>query len=215
MLVSDFATGGGNYQPTLYLRASIFNNYGQSAERDYHPTTVAGQWNTPAEMSSVVAGTTGGVTGDGSVDGGTGGGEIGGGGCPAPWVQITLASGLTLAAGSLVDGMEVLGVNEATMEPAMGTVREPTMTWVDRVRVVLEDGRAPEFTNTHRVAVVPATWKEVRNLLPGDLLVAQCPSRVVRVESAGKGQVVSFSVEGCHTYFSDDILSHNLKISTI
>jgi len=198
--LSVFGTTVWNSSFVGHMLIDISNSYGWSNQRWFHPT--ASGWytrnNTPP-------------TGAPSGGSGSGGGSLGGGGCPAPWVPITLASGLTVLAGSLVDGMQVVGVDEATMEPAVGTVREPHTRWVNRMRVVLEDGREPEFTDTHRVAIVGMGWAEVRSLQPGMLLVAQRESRVKAIVPCGMGQVISFTVEGCHTYFSDDILSHNMK----
>ena len=126
-----------------------------------------------------------------------------------------LASGLEVQAGSLRDGMAVVGVDDCTGAPSVGVLRGVERRWVRRVRVVLEDGRAPEFTATHRLGTVEGGWCEAQHLAPGQLLVAQRESRVRAVVAAGQGQVVSFEVEGCHTYFADGLLSHNWKVGTL
>lgn len=192
---------GTNYQPSAYLRASLWNSYGPSAEQDFAPATSSGAQLATTTLSGTAPG------------GGGGGGGAGGGGCPAPWVPILLASGLSVSAGSLTNDVKVVGV-DLEGRPAVGTIKGLHKNWVKRVRIVLQDGRAPEFTFNHRVALAGEgrpLWVEVRDLKPGDLLMAQRESRVVRIEAAGMGQVISFQVEGCSTYFTDDILSHNLK----
>ena len=151
-----------------------------------------------------------GITGaSGGGSGGGGGG--GGGGCPAPWVKIQLASGLLVDAADLYDGAVVAGVDDNTLEPMVGIVRSPQITWADRVPIHLEDGTVTEFSAPHRFMVEGKGWTEARNLVPGDSIMAQQPSIVRSVGLPIKAQVVTFSVDGCHTYFSDGLLSHNQK----
>lgn len=182
-----------------HLLVDISNSYGWSAQRWYHST--ASGWYTRDSTAPAGAPAAGGSSAGGSR----------GGGCPAPWVPVLLASGLEVQAGSLRDGMTVVGVDDCTGAPSVGVLRGVERRWVRRVRVVLEDGRAPEFTATHRLGTVEGGWCEAQHLAPGQLLAAQRESRVRAVEAAGQGQVVSFEVEGCHTYFAGGLLSHNYK----
>lgn len=186
-----------------HMLVTIYNAYGPSGQLWFHGS------------SSLTAG--GALTADSTppsgappTGGGGGGGGVGGG-CPAPWVKVQLASGILVDAGALYDGAQVVGVDDITMEPKAGTVRAPHLRWVDRVAVLLEDGRSPEFSRDHRVAVVDRGWVPVQALHAGDLVMSQEPARVRSIQPAGKGLVVSFQVEGCATYFSDGLLSHNAK----
>jgi hypothetical protein len=122
-----------------------------------------------------------------------------------------LASGLLVDAADLYNGAPLAGVDEMTGAPKAGVVANLQTIWRDRVAVVLEDGRAPEFSRDHRVATVARGYVAVQALLPGDKLVAQRPSIVREIRSTGMGQVLSFQVQGTGTYFTDDILSHNTK----
>jgi hypothetical protein len=186
---------------------TLFNAYGPSGTNCFYAAAGnADGSNLTNNGTTWPAGITGGASG-----GTGGGGGGGGGGCPAPWVKIQLASGLLVDAADLYDGAQVIGVDDLTMGPKTGIVRHPTILWRERLAVVLGDGEAPEFSWGHRVAVMGKGWVAVQNLQPGDLLLSQHEARVVDVEARGKGQVVSFEVEGCGTYFSGGILSHNAK----
>jgi hypothetical protein len=187
---------------------TLFNAYGPSAGNCFY----AGAGN--ADGSDLVnsgtswpTGITGGV--DGDIGGGTG--DLGGG-CPAPWVKVQLASGLLIEAGDLYDGAQVAAIREQDMEPTVGTLREVRTIWAERVAVVLEDGRAPEFSRGHRLATIDRGWVAVQDLRPGEMLVAQQESRVKAVRCVGLGQVVTFRVIGAGTYFADGILNHNEKV---
>ena len=192
--------GGTNNQSTLWMRCSLFNAYGQSAERDYSPTT--GADGTALGNSA--------ITGLGGTAGSSGGGATGGY-CPAPWVKIQLASGLLIDAADLYDGAQVLGADEETLEPMIGIVRNPRIRWTERMPIHLADGRVTEFSPPHRLLVIGKGWTEIRNLQPGDSIMAQHPSIVQALGKAALAQVVSFTVEGCSTYFADGLLAHNLK----
>lgn len=127
-------------------------------------------------------------------------------------MKVLLASGLAVEAGDLFNGAKVIGV-DGEMKPAVGTVSGLQTLWKERWGIELEDGRCVEFSKKHRVAVLDRGWVEVQNLRPGDVLISRRESIVSKVVNKGMGQVVSFSVEGCNTYFSEDILSHNRKIT--
>ena len=150
------------------------------------------------------------------ITGGTGGGAAGGGGsaggaCPAPWVKILLASGLLVDAGDLYNGAVLAGVNDGTLEPMTGVVSGVSIEFEMRVPIILTDGRVTEFSLLHRMAVEGRGWVAVKDLQAGDSIVAQRPSIVKGLGVPALAQVVKFQVDGCHTYFGDDLLSHNMK----
>ena len=186
----------------------LFNAYGPSDANCFYAaagnTDGSALTNNGTTWPSGITGASGGGSG--------GGGGGGGGGCPAPWVQIQLASGLLVDAADLYDGAQVAGVNDTTLEPMVGIVRCPMTIWADRVPIHLEDGTVTEFSTAHRFMVEGKGWLEARQLVPGDSILAQQPSIVRSVGKPIKAQVVTFSVDGSHTYFADGLLSHNLKI---
>lgn len=191
-------------------KVTLYNAYGASDTNCFYAgsTWAAGSslTNNGTTWPAGLTGGTGGGTG--------GGGGGGGGGCPAPWVQITLASGLVVNAADLYEGAQVAGVDEVTLDPSAGVVSHLQKIWRERFAVVLEDGRAPEFSRDHRLAVTGRGWVAVQQIQPGDVLVSNHPAVVQAVESRGLGIVVSFTVDGCHTYITDGLLSHNAKVLT-
>ena len=140
----------------------------------------------------------------------TGGGSTGGG-CPAPWVEITLASGVIIHAGELYDGAEVQGISEYTLGPAVGIVRNPRRAWRPRVPVILTDGRAPEFSLGHRL-LTDTGWVTVEQLTPGQQLLGPQPGTVQTLGTTRLAEIIDFTVDGCHTYVSGGVVSHNVKM---
>lgn len=189
---------------------TLYNAYGSSAGGCFYAAT---GWTAGTALTYNGSSWPAGLTG-GSGGGSAGGGGGGGGACPAPWVKIQLASGLLVDAADLYDGAPVAGVDEQTLLPAVGIVRAPSITWEDRVAVILEDGRAPEFSLPHRLMVEGRGWTEVRHLKPGDSILGQGPNIVRGLGRPIKAQVVKFQVDGCHTYLADGLVSHNVKILT-
>ena len=126
-------------------------------------------------------------------------------------MKIQLASGLQIDAADLYDGAQVQGVDEESLEPRQGIVRNPRIRWTERMPILLADGRVTEFSPPHRLLVIGKGWTEVRDLQPGDSIMAQQPSIVQALGKPALAQVVSFTVEGCSTYFADGLLAHNMK----
>jgi hypothetical protein len=143
--------------------------------------------------------------------GGGGGGGSAGGGCPAPWVPIKLESGLLIDAADLYDNARVIGVDDMTFEPRVGVVEHLQTIWAQRYGIDFEDGRYYEFSRGHRFAVENRGWVAIQDLKVGDLIIAERESQEKTVINKGLGQVVSFQVKGCATYFSGDLLSHNMR----
>jgi hypothetical protein len=133
--------------------------------------------------------------------------------CPAPWMKITLASGARIYAANLHDGAKVVGFSEheGKILPRVGIVRKPSIGWNERFDIAFTKGRIASFSKNHRV-VTDGGWKQVQDLKPGVSILAMGEPRIVTaVKSIGRAEVVSFQVEGCSTYFADDLACHNIK----
>lgn len=184
-----------------YMRVNLINAYGSSADSDFGPTSTVGAALPAATITGQAAGTGGGAGGSG-------------GACPAPWVKVTLANGTQVHAGDLHNGARVAAVNDSTLEiiPAGGVIREFARIWKPRYRVKLADGRASEFSERHRLAVVGLGWVSVEHIRPGFQIVGMQESIVESVLAVGEGLVISFRVEGAGTYFADGLLCHNQKM---
>lgn len=187
------------------LRVRLANSYGWSATQDF-----AGNAGVNQQLSTTT------ITGvSGSSGGGSGGTSSGGGGaCPAPWVKVRLINGTEVPAGDLHDGARVMAVNDSTMEalPNGGVLRDVMTIWKQRYRVKLADGRATEWSENHRFAVVDRGWVAVQNLRVGDHIMGLAEAVVESVLAVGEGQVVSYRVEGAGTYFAGGLLCHNFKM---
>lgn len=184
-----------------YIEAGLVNAYGKSASRRFKGFEVDGN-------GYLVEGA---WTGAPSPAPAAGGGTVGGG-CPAPWAGVTLASGLVVPAASLHNGARLLAVDDANpMLAKVGTVRDLATIWKERWAIDFADGSA-EFSYNHRIYVVGKGWTEVRRLRPGDAILSTSGERpVTRARKVGRAQVVSFRVEGAGTYFADGLLCHNAK----
>lgn len=191
----------------FHILMRVFNAYGPSAQKWFVAASTT-YTNFTRQLTAPSLG--GGTPPPGG--GGGGGGPTGGGGCPAPWVMITLASGVKIEAGDLYNGAQVIGVDEMTMLPKVGRVCNVIAIFAERYAIRFTDGRkSPEFSANHRLGVKDRGWVRVNDLRPGDVLMATKESVVERVESTGLGTVINFQVDGCNTYFADDLLNHNQK----
>jgi len=103
-----------------------------------------------------------------------GGGDFygggGSGGCPAPWIKVTLADGGTIAAGDIKPGMKVFTQHEHTGVWGVHPVTAVGFGEDERWKVVTEDGREFIGTFNHRVKT-DKDWVEIRHLQPGDKIV--------------------------------------------
>jgi hypothetical protein len=148
---------------------------------------------------------------DASAPSGGGGGS--GGSCPAPWVKILLAGGKWVEAGDLHEGMQVVGFDESNpLERRVGIIHTPCISWQDRYDLFTESGKKMAFSRNHRLVVDGEGWVQIQDLVPGDKLLSITGFEIVKaVRHTGRAQVIAFEVKGCRTYFSDGVLSHNLK----
>jgi hypothetical protein len=195
---------GSYYTFNGYIRVQLFNAAGSSATADFDCRSAGPGVNytfMPNNMPGVAPAPPAGG---------------GGGLCPAPWSMITLANGAKIPAGELYDGAKVLGFDEylhdGLVTPKVGIVRNPSRGWQERYDVAFASGRHASFSRNHRV-VTDKGWVQVQDLKGGDTLPSfGGPGRTVTaVKPIGKSQIVSFQVEGCSTYFAEDIACHNYK----
>lgn len=123
----------------------------------------------------------------------TGGG--GGGFCVAADTMILMADGSERVALALNEGDRVLTRHEVAME--WGTYRVAAIEVVeDDVVAAIIDGRRLVATPGHRVWTSASGWHEMRAI----------------GTPAGRALVVRIMVEHAHTYVSNGVLSHNIKI---
>ena len=184
-----------------YVRVRLANTYGFSATKDFVSSGTRGGLMTATTIT--------GVSGSSGSSGGSSGGA-----CPAPWVKVRLLSGKEIPAGNLHNGSRVAAVDDDTLDilPNGGVIQNFQLIWKMRYRVTLTDGTYTEFSEGHRLAVTDKGWTAVEKIRPGDQIVAQHEAIVSLVMAVGKGQVVSFTVGGAGTYFTDGLLSHNTKM---
>jgi hypothetical protein len=202
-----YAYGAGYEQNgaySAYVRVRIANTYGWSASKDLY-----GGGSSAAVGRQMTAATITGVSGTSASGGGTAGGA-----CPAPWVKVRLVNGTDVNAGDLHEGARVMAVDDSTMEPIPGggVLRDVQIIWAERYRVKLTDGRATEWSENHRFAVVDRGWVHVQNLRAGDHIMGLDECVVESVLMVGEGQVVSYRVDGAGTYFAGGMLCHNYKM---
>jgi len=136
-------------------------------------------------------------------------GGTAGSGCPAPWINITLADKSLIQAKDIKPGMEVYTRHETTNEwgnyPVEAVEEGEDERWV----IQFEDGRQFIGTFNHPVMVKDA-WKEIQHLQAGDE-IAQ-PEGVAVVKSArffDMGTIIKITVKDAHTYLTEGFLSHN------
>jgi hypothetical protein len=189
----------------LHARMRVWNIYGPS-DWMWYAAPAAYDTNFTRQSTAPSLG-----TGSPPSSGGGGGTGGSGGGCPAPWVSITLASGVIVSANDLYNGAKIIGVDDSSLQPKVGEISFLQKIWAHRYEVLIEDGRAPQFSKDHQLNVVNKGWTRVQDIKTGDLLVGLTETRVRTVKYIGMGEVISFQVIYCGTYFTDGILSHNNK----
>ena len=133
--------------------------------------------------------------------------------CPAPWIKITMADGGVVNAGDLKPGMTVYTRHETTGEwgnfPVMAVEQGEDTRWA----VLFEGGAEFVGTYNHRV-MTDKEWTEIRYLQPGDKVMQQDGFAVVKtVKYLDHGPVVKIEIQDAHTYLSEGVLSHNIKIN--
>ena len=149
-----------------------------------------------------------GVTGTGGSFGAAG--DFGaGGGCPAPWINISLADGGTVKAGDIQPGMVVHTRHETTGEWGDYPVTIVRHGEDERWNIKFEDGREFVGTFNHPV-MVNEGWVEIQHLKAGDKVLQPKGFAVVKsAEYFDRGPIVKIEVQDAHTYLTEGFLSHN------
>jgi hypothetical protein len=142
-----------------------------------------------------------------------GGGETSGRSCPAPWIKITMADGGVVKAGDIKPGMMVYTRHETTGEWGNFPVTAVEQGEDTRWAVLFEGGAEFVGTYNHRV-MTDKEWTEIQHLRAGDKVVQHEGFAVVKtVKYLDHGPVVKIEVQDAHTYLSEGVLSHNIKIN--
>jgi hypothetical protein len=141
-----------------------------------------------------------------------GGGEASGMACPAPWIKITMAGGGVVNAGDIKPGMLVYTRHETTGEWGNFPVTAVEQGEDTRWSILFESGAEFVGTFNHRV-MTDKGWTEIQHLQPGDSVVQKDGFAVVKtVKYLDHGPVVKIEIQDAHTYLSEGVLSHNIKM---
>ena len=142
-----------------------------------------------------------------------GGGQTAGRSCPAPWIKITMAGGGVVNAGDIKPGMLVYTRHETTGEWGNFPVTAVEQGEDTRWAVLFEGGAEFVGTFNHRV-MTDKDWTEIRYLQPGDKVVQHEGFAVVKSAAhLDHGPVVKIEIQDAHTYLSEGVLSHNIKMN--
>ena len=135
----------------------------------------------------------------------------GGGGCPAPWINITLSDGITIKAGNVKPGMLVYTKHET--QDVWGDYLVTASEIVTDERWIVKFENDIEFVGTfnHRV-LTDSAWTEIRDLTPGSKVMQRDGYAIVKeVAFLDHGEVVKITVQDAHTYLAEGLVSHNVK----
>jgi hypothetical protein len=129
--------------------------------------------------------------------------------CPAPWMMITLANGYKIPAGQLEPGMFVRAAHEHTMD-----VGQYEVTHVESVqdveRVLIEFEHVDFVCSLEHKFYINGEWVEAKDLQVGDVVgLAPQEYEILDIREYDSGEVMRITVNEAHTYFCEDILSHN------
>lgn len=137
---------------------------------------------------------------------------IGRGGCPAPWMKITLGDKTVINAGDIKVGMEVYTKHETT--GVWGNYKVTNVTSMEDYRwvVICDDDSKFIGTFNHRF-LTDKGWVELNKLEPNDNIITFDDNkvRVVSVNNYDMGEVIKITVEDAHTYVCENLVSHNVK----
>jgi hypothetical protein len=130
--------------------------------------------------------------------------------CVAPHTLITMSDGTFKKAGDLQVGDIVKTKYEDTLEDVIAPVTAKKIYNSKRVKVKVGD-KEIICNHLHRFYVdnkndfIPANELEKGDILSGKEFISR--------EEYPEGEVVKLTVENAHTYISEGILSHNIKLS--
>ena len=135
----------------------------------------------------------------------------GGGSCPSPEMEILMHDGTTMKAGDIKVGMEVLTRHETTDELGVWPVTAVSMAEDERWIIKFDDGREFIGTFNHRM-LTPDGWLEINKMSAGQTVIGSPNGDVVSAQPYDRGPVVKITVDQAHTYISQGLLSHNIKV---
>ena len=204
---TSFVYGSGNLPLQARLRIRLHNVNGVSAPVDYGLLNTS--FNVPSPYSTILTAP--------PVGGGGGGG---GGYCPEPWVLVLTNRG-EVPASEVVVGDIVPTKHETTGEAGnfQVTAVEPGQNETGMLIFSKTDNegntsiKEVAFAMDHRFKR-DGNWIELRSIMPGSTLDSTDGSliTVLGVESRGLNEVVRITVDEAHTYSTEGILSHNIKL---
>ena len=205
--------GASPYSPTYCLLVTIYNAFGPSATNWFIP---------PAYTSPTSAFTNNGgsipslVTGGGASSGGSGGGggTPTGGACVDPDALILLSNGSWILAKDVKAGDKVWSVDEIRTDKwREGTVLSSKVASNFQVELNLTVASLNCSWN-HRV-LTPEGWVPAYQLLIGDeVMTLSGTQKVVSIVPRGSMPVIQMNIDPIHTFISNGIVSHNMKILT-
>ena len=198
---------GAPYGLQVKMRVRLHNIHGASSAMDY--ANWAGQNLQPTPYANTMSSAPLG-----------GGGSGGGGACPEPWVMILTARGM-VPAGEIVVGDVVITNHEASGEPGEWIVE--AVSWDENETASLRARKTDTLGATSEVEMAFALnhrflrdggWVQLREIQVGAELASTDGSTItiLAVEARGKNTVVKITVADAHTYSTEGVLSHNIKI---
>lgn len=198
----DFSLISASGYPACKI--TLYNAAGSSDTHCYYSDT---GW--AAGVALVDAGTSwpAGITG--ASGGGTGTGTGGGGACPAPDVFLLMADGTYKLAGDIRVGDMLVAWDEESRSFVKEFVIFASPDTNDRWSISLSNGKSGKFAHNHRFLLESGEWKELENLVPGEILFGGIT--VLSTEPDEVGQVVKITVNRVHTYITLGVISHNVK----
>lgn len=175
-----------------YVRLTLYNAVGHSADIDFAPNTVPG---TNCTVTTIT--------------GASGAGGNGGGYCPAPDVPLLMADGSEKPAGEIRVGDRVQAWDEEAGRFCVETVTHAIPGFNSRWTLRLSNGREGRFAANHRFLLPDGGWVELQHLTPGTTLAGGL--RVVNAEPEAFGPVCKITINRVHTYQTLGVISHNVK----
>ena len=140
----------------------------------------------------------------------------GGGGCPDPRVLITLADRTTKPAGEIQVGDLLYTMHETTKEFGIFAVTDMTIITQPMMNIMFTDGTTLRVSKTHKFLMANGNWKQVFELFEsgqGSVIKGlEIDKTIQTIEHVGEGPAVKLTVEDAHTYISDGLVSHNIKV---
>lgn len=198
-----------------YMRCTLYNAYGASADVDFSPNTTAG-----------AACTVTSITGSGASSGSGSGGSNDGGytGCLPAGALINTSCGL-VPIELLPEGAMIAAFDDNTLTPVWSELTGMIVYDDRQLYRITTDRKTLICSHDHRIAravdCVRADYPPARDLEPGDILYvsddAQCldTAVVTAVEPLDRYErVYHLQLKTGHVFIGDGFAAHNMKIMT-